>query len=505
MHKRQSGILLHITSLAGTDCIGDLGQPAFEFVDFLASAHQTLWQILPLTPTDPLCGNSPYSSHSAFAGNVLLINPEELVEDDLLDGDDIDLLTDHNHAKVDYEQASRVRLPLLKKAYENFERGSELTKDFKNFCEREHFWLNDYALFCALKEKFKGACWNQWSDLYKHRDADTLQKFSADALGRLNYFKFVQFLFDRQWKQLKNYANEHGVSIIGDLPIYVSYDSADVWSEPSNFKLNRNDEMSVVSGVPPDYFSKTGQRWGNPVYDWDYMLNDDFSWWKKRISHNLHLYDSIRIDHFRALVNYWEIPAKHKTALKGYWEKVPTDQFFAALQDEFDELDVIAEDLGMIDDETRSKIDALGYPGMKILMFAFGGDMEEHIYLPHNFKENCVVYTGTHDNNTIYGWYQKEATKSEKSNLAEYVQKYSDRYDAQHFEASVHWHLIELALSSAACKAIIPMQDLLGLDGKARMNVPGTSKNNWTWRLAEGQANASLADHMAELTRRTRR
>ncbi len=504
MDNRQSGILLHITSLASPYGIGDMGPAAMDFVDFLVESRQRLWQILPLTPTEFICGNSPYSSFSAFAGNPVLISPDKIVEQGLLTPEDLQSKLDFDPSIADYDAASTFRDQLFQKAFMNFQSQLDCHDDYHQFLERSADWIHDYALFCVIKQKTRGVVWNQWPDGLRDRDTDDINSFAKRYHVELDYAKFVQYLFDRQWRELKGYANQKGVGIVGDIPIYVAYDSVDVWSAPENFKLDANLEMPVVSGVPPDYFSENGQRWGTPVFDWDYMQRHQFDWWIRRIAHNLKLYDEVRIDHFRAFVNYWEIPAEHKTAIKGYWEDVPTRAFFQTLHAAFERLPLIAEDLGLIDDTTRIKIEALGFPGMKILMFAFGEDIVEHLYLPHNYTSNCVVYTGTHDNNTVQGWYQNDASALEKQNLERYIEKYPSVFNGKSPE-SIHWKLIELALMSPARQAITPMQDVLGLGVEARMNVPGTVKRNWIWRLQDGQLNRCVGGRLHELTHRSGR
>lgn len=497
MFRRQSGVLLHISSLPSAYGIGDFGPQAYEFVEFLSRSKQSLWQILPLNPTNPFWGSSPYSSHSAFAGNPLFISPELLWNEGLLTQEDIMSNQAAGAESVDYERASEMKNELLGKAYQNFCKRTDLHAEFSAFEENHKKWLEDYSAFCLIKDHFGGQCWAEWPENFRSGDKTSINKLVKKNRDAFQKLKFIQFIFFRQWEKLKQYANSRNIDIIGDLPIYVSYDSADVWKEPQWFKMDGAGNLDVVAGVPPDYFSKTGQRWGNPVYNWDNLKTSGFEWWLRRIRQNLTLFDFIRIDHFRAFVNYWEIPSTEETAINGYWVDAPTRDFFGALKDEFGEMPFIAEDLGLIDDQTREKIEALGFPGMKILLFAFNGDMKTHIYLPHNFTPNCVVYTGTHDNNTAVGWYEREATEQEKANLAEYYKEFTNMPAP---DRSVSWDLIELALFSKARMAVFPLQDILGLGESARMNVPGTVTGNWLWKLDQAQMTAGVSERLARYT-----
>ncbi|MBZ0167532.1 MAG: 4-alpha-glucanotransferase [Candidatus Omnitrophica bacterium] len=502
MAKRKSGILLHISSLPSQFGIGDFGPEAYAFVDFLVGARQSLWQILPLNPVNPACGNSPYASDSAFAINPLLISPERLVEQGLLRPADLELEDNFSDGPVDYLKVQASKGRVLANAYARFRESAEHRAAFAAFNEEHREWLDEYATFCLVKKHQGDVCWDKWPDKWKFRDPKALEKLIADEERDYEKIKFVQYILYQQWMSLKAYANMKSIQIIGDLPIYVNFDSADVWHDPGIFKMDREGHMKVVAGVPPDYFSQTGQRWGNPVYDWAAMEKDGFQWWIRRVQHNLRQFDIVRVDHFRAFVNYWEIPVEEKTAIKGHWATAPTDKFFGALSKQFKELPFIAEDLGMIDDETRETIEDLGFPGMKILLFAFNGDMKKHIYLPHNYTQNCVVYTGTHDNNTIQGWYENEATITEKTNFSEYFEEVSL---LDHSDRSVHWDMIELAMGSKANMALIPMQDVLGLDQSNRMNVPGKGHNNWLWRLLPGQLNACVQERLGRYTQDSRR
>ncbi|MCA9394639.1 MAG: 4-alpha-glucanotransferase [Candidatus Omnitrophica bacterium] len=502
MAKRRSGILLHISSLPSAYGIGDFGPEAYAFIDAMREAKQTLWQILPLNPVNPALGASPYTSDSAFAINPLLISPERLVEQGLLRYEDLELAGEFEDGPVNFEAVVKCKVRLLNSAYESFRKSSEHRSAFEAFEQEQAHWLEDYATFRLIKKHHDDLSWDQWPKEFKFRDPAVIEDLRKDKPRDFENFKFIQYILYHQWMSLKSYAMMKGIHIVGDLPIYVNFDSADVWTNPTNFKMDREGRMEVVAGVPPDYFSKTGQRWGNPVYDWAAMTEDNFSWWIRRVQHNLNLFNIVRVDHFRAFVNYWEIPSAEATAINGKWAEAPTTAFFKTLKQEFGDVPFIAEDLGMIDDETRKKIDALGFPGMKILMFAFGGDMKTHAYLPHNYDANSVVYTGTHDNNTVQGWYEKEATEEEKTNFLEYFEGHS-RHGLS--DRSVHWDMIELALDSKASMALIPMQDILGLDHSNRMNVPGQVHDNWQWRLLPDQLTKAVLERLARYTRECRR
>ena len=488
---RRSGILLHITSLPSPFGIGDLGPDAYRFVDFLVSARQGLWQVLPLNPTDPAHGNSPYSSSSAFAGSRLLTSPELLVQDGFLAPSDLQPIPPFAEDCVDYDAVRVYKNRLIDIAWEKFQRGGD-RNDFSRFCEDEAAWLHDYALFVIIKPEQNGAMWSQWPEplLDRHQAAlDDVCPSFADCIARV---KVEQYLFFMRWAQLKAYANSRAINIFGDIPIYVNYDSADTWSHTTLFKLDAHKHPTVVAGVPPDYFSKTGQLWGNPVYDWDALRETGYRWWIERLEHVFSLYDIARIDHFRGLVAYWEVPARHKTAQKGKWAPVPADDFFTTLCNHFEDLPVVAEDLGTITEDVVEVMKRYGFPGMKVLMFAFGEDNPKHPYLPENYSDDAVVYTGTHDNNTIVGWFAEEALPEDKQRFFEYL-------GGEIHREQVHWAMIRLALRSPADLAIIPMQDLLGLPASARMNTPATPQGNWTWRLTPEQLAAAPADELAHL------
>lgn len=491
--ERGSGLLLHITSLPSPFGIGDLGPEAHHFVDLLAEAQQKYWQILPLNPTDSVFYNSPYSSLSAFAVNPLLFSPQLLVQDGLLSPSDIASPPFEENNPVDYDAVRTYKTNLLSLAFQNWQ--ADQNGEFAAF-EKEHaFWLDDFALFTILKEQFDGTSWIEWPEALKNRQPAALAQKRAEFSDEILFVKFQQFLVHQQWKALKAHCAEKNVKIIGDLPIYVEHGGVDVWCAPELFKLNEEKKPYVVAGVPPDYFSKTGQRWGNPIYNWEKMQQNKFTWWSNRLSQNLKLFDIVRIDHFRGLVAYWEVPAEEETAINGEWVKVPTDDFMAALQKACPNFNVIAEDLGLVTQDVIDTLERYELPGMKVLQFAFGDNLETNAFLPHNYEENCITYTGTHDNNTTLGWYHEEATDTDRWNLGAYFKK-------EITEENVVENLIELALSSRANVAIFPVQDILGLDEKHRMNTPGTTDNNWVWRLEKNQLTEENLKWLAELTRR---
>ena len=490
MNQRRSGVLLHISSLPSIYGIGDLGPSAYAFVDFLRQAKQKCWQILPLNPTNLLSNNSPYSSPSAFAGNPLFISPELMREEGLLQEKDLNGAPHFPEKSVDYKQVTQYKSQLFLKAFKNF--GGQ-DPAYKDFHKENAFWLDDYALFMALKNKFGLMHWNKWPAPYKDRSAQALIQFEREHAQQVGLVKFIQYLFFKQWRNLKTYCVKNFVEVIGDVPIYVHIDSVDVWMDPENYKLDAKGQPQFVAGAPPDAFSETGQRWGNPVYDWPRMKEKNFSWWINRIRYNLMLFDWIRIDHFRGLINYWEIPSRSQYAIKGQWVDVPTEDFFAALRKECPSLSIIAEDLGDISDEVRAKIDQIGFPGMKILLFAFVESREDHPYLPHNYPVNCVAYSGTHDNNTIHGWVQDEAKPYEKENLLRYL--HLDKVSED-----LYWHLLARVMESKAQLAIFPIQDVLGLGAEARMNIPATKKGNWIWRVSAESLNGRIAERLASLT-----
>jgi len=488
-----SGILLHITSLPSPHGIGDLGPAAYQFVDLLASSKQKYWQILPLNPTEALFQHSPYSSPSAFALNPLLISPDLLVADGLLTADQADQALfekSHSSTEIDYNAVHMHKNKILRLA---FSHGFKQSDEYVSFCSEQKNWLEDYALYMALKDQHDNASWVNWPTSLRDRETKALQKAEKELAEEVAYYKFEQFLLHRQWSRLKAHCAQKGVQIIGDVPIYVEHGSVDVWRQPQLFKLDADKRPKFVAGVPPDYFSETGQRWGNPIYDWDKMQAEKFDWWTKRLTRNLSLFDIVRIDHFRGLVAFWQIPASEKTAVKGDWIKAPIYPLFDRLKQSCPRFNVIAEDLGLMTDDVIKALQHYDLPGMKVLQFAFDGDLESNPFLPHNYPANCIVYTGTHDNNTTVGWYRCDATDHEKWQIGAYVKH-------EVTEANVHTTLMDLALSSCANVAIIPVQDVLGLGEDARINTPGTTENNWKWRLLPDQLTQDSFNFIAEQT-----
>jgi len=494
MQTRRSGILLHITSLPSHYGIGDFGHEAYRFADFLAGGGQSVWQVLPLEPTSAYCGNSPYCTHSAFAGNPLLISPDLLVQDGFLDPADVASRPAFAREHVDYDKVYKYKYQLLQTAFEKFANRREADYEFERFCRANADWLDDYALFTSLKKNFHGVGWTDWPEDLRDRHETALLEWKKQLDNNIFAVKFFQYLFARQWSDLKEYCHDNNIQIMGDIPIYVSLDSADVWAHPDIFKLNEEKRPIFVAGVPPDYFSSTGQLWGNPVYNWDVMRARGFDWWIKRIAHNLDLFDMIRLDHFRGFVGYWEVPASESTAVKGRWIEVPTRDFFDTLLRRFPYLPMIAEDLGTITPDVRETMLTYGFAGMKLLLFAFGDDLATNPYVPHNHTQNNVVYTGTHDNNTVKGWFRKEASESDRNRLFQYLGKTVD-------EDSIHWELTRLAMMSVAGIAIIPIQDILGLGEDARMNLPAAEHGNWGWRLKGELLTTELGKRLLEMTR----
>ncbi len=485
--KRESGILLHITSLDGKYGIGTLGNESYRFVDFLKKSAIKIWQVLPLVPTS--FGNSPYQSYSAFAGNPLLINLDELIEMELLQIEDLaPMAIEIESFYIDYSSVEKTKIPLLQKAFQKFIVKKEYSEDFRSFCMQNSFWLDDFSLFMAFKEYYNQAPLNLWDKTIKKREKSTMEYYSQRLKSSVEYYKFVQFIFFKQWNSLKKYAQQKGIKIMGDIPIYVSLDSADVWSNPELFQLDSELKPEFVAGVPPDYFSKTGQLWGNPLYNWEANKLEDYQWWFSRIRFHFEMFDMVRIDHFRAFSKYWSIPYIEETAINGNWETAPGYDFFKTLELNHGKLNIIAEDLGIITPDVEELRDAFSFPGMKILQFAFDKD-SKNAYLPHNYDSNFVVYTGTHDNDTTLGWWQT-LSEDQQQYILEYLGKSSD---------SITWSLIRLAWSSIARIAIVPMQDLLNLDSKHRMNVPGTCEHNWRWKMTASQLNQDLRDRILKM------
>jgi len=491
--ERSAGILLHPTSLPGKFGVGDLGIEAYKFIDFLKESGQTLWQTFPLGPTG--YGDSPYQCFSAFAGNPLLVSPEKLLEDGFLMEDDLKNPPNSDPIKIDYGQSIDFKKSILQKAYNNFKNNSNgIEKDFEKFCVNHKEWLDDFSFFMACKDHHGGAVWSSWEVGLIQREKNVLEEWTKKLEDEIQYQKFVQFNFFRQWQSLRKYANENGIKIIGDMPIFIAYDSSDLWANKEYFTVDEEGNLTFVAGVPPDYFSATGQLWGNPLYKWDEMEKDDFLWWRKRFSSLFELVDIVRIDHFRGFEAYWKIPGGEKTAEKGKWTKAPGEKLFISLKKHLGELPILAEDLGVITKPVEALRDQFGFPGMKVLQFAFGSKMERK-FLPHNFVPNCVVYTGTHDNDTTKAYFEKEKLKKDKNDIYEHAQKYIN-----YFGNDILTELIRVAYSSVANFVIIPMQDVLQLDSDARMNFPSTTGGNWTWRLTWDQIDDNLAKHYYGLT-----
>ncbi len=490
--KRASGVFLHITSLPSNFGVGDFGPSAYKFADFLNETRQSFWQILPLTQSDPVGGNSPYFCLSSFAGNKMLISPEIMQSDGLLGNHDLENVPAFPKNVVDYRGVLAYKENLLARAYDSF-KGFSNKEDFHRFCSENSSWLDDYSLFAAVRKNFNGKVWSEWPSGMRDRMPDEIQKLKRYLGEKIEFEKFVQYIFFKQWFALKRYCNERGIQVIGDLPIYVNHDSADTWSNPNIFKLDERKNPLFVGGVPPDYFSSTGQLWGNPVYNWDEIRKTGYEWWVRRMGFMFKTFDLVRIDHFRGLVAFWEVPASEKTAINGKWVKAPAEDLFKTLFSHYHKLPVIAEDLGTITPDVTEVIHRFGFPGMKVLSFAFGSDFPRCIYLIHNHVKNSVVYTTTHDTNTARGWFEREATQEERKRVLRYI-----RWEVQ--SKDIHLEFMRMAMSSVADLAIIPMQDVLGLGEEARMNRPATTEGNWVWRLMPGQITHSTAQTLAEMT-----
>lgn len=486
---RSSGILLHVTSLPSKFGVGDFGPSAFEFVDSLRDAGQSIWQILPINP--PSFGNSPYSCTSAFAISPLFVSPEFMLRDGFLEEGDINCPPEFSSERVQYSSVLNYKLKLLLKSY-----NSECIDgyEFEKFCIDNSYWLDDFCLFSALKNLFDGKAWSEWPEDIRKRYPDAMSRY-ADELGEaLEMEKYFQFVLFHQWKTLQSYCRDKELRIFGDVALYVNYDSADVWSHPENFKLDHELKPVVVAGVPPDYFSETGQKWGNPVFDWGYLQENDFDWWIARMEHNLALFDLVRIDHFRGLLAAWEIPPDDATAVNGQWQENPGIEVFPQLMQKFKPIPVVAEDLGVITQDVKDAMARLEFPGMKILIFAFDGDISQNPYAPNNHINNCVLYTGTHDCNTVRGWFDDELSEESRSKLETVI---GDTVCAD----TVSEKMMLLAMSSIADTVILPMQDVLGLGSETRMNCPGTAENNWEWRLLPGQWKKSSIKKIGEMTK----
>ena len=494
--ERLSGVLLHITSLPSYGGVGDFGPAAYEFVDFLAAAKQRLWQVLPLSPTG--YGSSPYSALSAFAGNSMLISLEKLVEQGWLAPERIQGLPG-NDGPCDFGSAWSRKHPLVEEAAANFlddAKGDDRMR-FQRFAQDNSAWLTDWALFAVLRRRFEYKGWNQWPVQYACRQQEAISALMNESGRELAIEQVVQFFFQEQWTALRNYCAERSIRILGDVAIFVSYDSADVWTHPQIFELDEHRKPMRVSGVPPDYFSETGQRWGNPLYRWDLLKENGFDWWVARFRRSLALYDSVRLDHFRGFEAYWSISADEPTAQNGHWVKAPGHALFNRLKEIFGELPFLAEDLGVITPEVDELREFFGMPGMRVLQFGFA-ERGEHLYLPHRYVTNTVVYTGTHDNNTTLGWWREDATPDERTHVQIYTRPIEQ-------DGDVVWAMIKLAATSVANVCVFPMQDILHLGSEARMNTPGAGEGNWTWRYRPDALHPDFASKLCDITEMTDR
>ncbi|MBR6308711.1 MAG: 4-alpha-glucanotransferase [Lachnospiraceae bacterium] len=485
---RRCGILMPIFSLPSKYGIGTFSKEAYEFVDFLKAAGQSLWQILPLGPTG--YGDSPYQSFSTFAGNPYFIDVDEFVKEGYVTEADCKKYACKDTAYVDYEDMYKKRFKLLRKAFENS--NVKALKAYKNFVKDNEFWLDDYALFMAIKDEKGGIAWTEWEEDLKLRKAKALDSAKKRLAGEIDFYKFQQFYFNKQWKALKKYANDSGVEIVGDIPIYVAFDSADVWASPKLFDLNEENIPNAVAGCPPDPFAPTGQLWGNPLYRWDVHRESGYAWWIKRIAYCFDLYDVVRIDHFRGFDAFYAIPFTDKTAENGKWRKGPGYDLFKAINNALGEKQIIAEDLGFLTDSVRRLVKRTGYPGMKIMQFAFGSGAGNE-YLPHNLSSNSVIYTGTHDNETVRGWYERMLKDDKK--CAEYVRFYAREEDSE----KMAWALIELCYKSVCDTVIIPMQDFLNIGAEGRINTPAVLGGNWQWRMKKSACTKKLAKEIDKL------
>lgn len=488
-YMRASGILLPISSLPSKYGIGCFSKEAYNFVDGLKKAHQRYWQILPLGPTS--YGDSPYQSFSTFAGNPYFIDLGRLQAEGLLKWDEIeecDFGSDDRY--VDYAKIYYERYDILRDAYERFD--LENDSEYKAFEKENAFWLDDYALYMAVKDYFDDVAWTEWDEDIRLREEAAMEHYSQMLETDIGFYKFLQYEFDKQWMELKKYANEQGVKIIGDIPIYVAFDSADCWAHPELFQFDENNTPIAVAGCPPDAFAADGQLWGNPLYKWEYHKETGYKWWITRVKNSIKWYDVVRIDHFRGFDEYYSIPYGDKTAKNGHWVKGPGIDLFNAIKAELGEVNIIAEDLGYLTDSVIKLVKDAGFPGMKIIQFAFDS-REESNYYPYTYTSNSVVYTGTHDNDNIQGWYDSISEK-DRENAREYMHNFdSDRIE-------IHWDFIKVALASVSNLAIIPMQDYLGLGSKCRMNIPSTLGGNWTWRVLEHEITDSLLEKIKKLT-----
>ena len=486
---RASGILMPVFSLPSRYGIGSFSKSAYQFVDMLKKAGQKYWQILPLCPTS--YGDSPYQSFSTYAGNPYFIDLDQLIEEKLLTRKECQACDFGDDPQdIDYGKLYENRFKLLRKAYERANVGED--QEFEAYRRENAWWLDDYALFMAVKDRFDGVAWNEWAEDIRLRWSNAMDYYRRELYYEIEFYSYLQFVFMKQWKKLKNYANINGIEIIGDIPIYVAFDGADTWASPELFQFDEANNPVAVAGCPPDDFSATGQLWGNPLYNWEYHKKTEYDWWIKRIRHCLKLYDVVRIDHFRGFDEYYSIPYGNETAVDGTWMPGPGMDLFHTIEERLGKLNIIAEDLGFLTESVLQMLSDSGFPGMKVVQFAFdpnGGST----YLPHNYPENSVVYTGTHDNDTTRGWYHS-TDKATRDFAKEYMN--AQRLD----EDDLAWDFIRLAMSSKANLCVTPMQDLLNLDGKARINVPSTLGGNWTWRMEKGQFDEETVKRLKRMT-----
>lgn len=492
LRKRSSGILLHVTSLPSKFGIGDLGPEAYRFADFLVEAGQNYWQVLPLNETNPQAGHSPYSSLSAFAGNTLVISPELLYRDGLLQKQDLAELPAFGEGPVDFDAVIASRRMLFDRAFERFRRVAD-KHDYEAFAWWNRRWLDDYALFVSLFQKFEKGYWFDWPPRFRDRNEEALSRARSDLRDQIDRIKFLQFEFFKQWFALEHYCFERGVGIIGDVAIYVGHNSADVWAHREIFELTRTGRLRFVAGFPGDSLNPAGQLWGNPLYDWEALKRTHYRWWMDRLRHNLLLYEIVRIDHFRGFIQYWQVPARHKTAEKGRWVRGPADDFFNAVFRHFPYPPFVTEVLGAATPDINEYLHKLQFPNVDVLLFAFDGSFAENRYYPHFHYPNSALYTSTHDTNTVRGWFETEASKAMKQRLF--------RYLGRDVSANrVAWELVRLAMMSVASLAIMPIQDVLSLGDEARMNRPGVATGQWRWRLRPGQITPAVVRRLAELT-----
>ena len=497
--NRTSGILLHFSSLPGKHGIGDLGPGAYRFIEFLAAAGQRCWQFLPTGRTSTAFDNSPYMCRSVFAGNPLFISLEMMAENGFLSPEDLDSPPEFSQYSVDYTAVVAYKNKLLRKGFENFSAQGSSSAEFLSFCQAQKYWLDDYALFMHFRDTFQLRPWYEWPDFAARFDRKALDLYRAEHADKLLFYKFIQFVFFSQWYKVRAYARANNITLIGDIPIYVAMDSADAWANQELFKIDPQTHTPLkVAGVPPDYFSETGQRWGNPVYKWlteKRQANKKlYDWWLQRFKQIFSMMDMVKIDHFRGFEAYWEIPAHEKTAIKGKWVKGPGTHFFTTMKSKLKKLPIIAEDLGVITPAVEKMLSDLGFPGMRVLQFAFESD-ETNPYLPHNYEQtNTIVYTGTHDNNTTLGWFLSDKLSESTRNRIRY---YLNSYD----DSRIAWEFTRLAMSSVAALAIIPMQDILGFGEDCQMNKPGTEKGNWRWRCAPHYLNPEIARSLRDMTK----